>query len=339
MENENKAVQTTAPQVTASERFQRKIFAEFGNAVSGEVQVTEFQRSLVQGYFVCVDRMLKSCESDRIAKNAKASDPKYVNDLAYVWNNVNLTDLALDLVHYARMGLDMLQPNMLFPIAYKNHRTQKYDVTLMKGYNGIRYIAEKYAVETPKAVTAEVVYSTDKFRAIKKNATSEIESYEFEITSPFDRGTIIGGFAYLEFSDPAKNKLILMSMKDIEKRKPQYASVNFWGGTERKKINGEWVENEVEGWLDEMVKKTVLREAYSPKHIPLDPAKVDEAYHASKLREVRYAELEAEAEIEENANKTAIEVNFSDSTTEPEKILTIDTATGDVSENEAPPEF
>ena len=334
---ENKIVQNDV-QITASERFQRKVLNEFGGSV-GEIQITTAQKLLVQGYFIVIDRMLKTGENDRLTKNAKATDPKYVNDLPYNWKNVNLTDLAIDLVHYARMGLDMLQPNMLFPIAYKNNKTQKYDVTLMKGYNGVRYIAEKYAMEPPKSVAAEVVYSTDKFRPIKKNASSEIENYEFEITSPFDRGEIIGGFAYLEFSDPAKNKLIIMSMKDVEKRKPQYASPNFWGGKTTVWENGTRVEKEVEGWRDEMVKKTVLREAYSPKHIPLDPTKVDEAYHAAKLREVRYAELEAEAEIEENANKIVIDANFSDASDEPEKLLTLDTATGEVSETEALPEF
>lgn len=321
-------------EITASERFQRKVLAEFGGTV-GDVQITTAQKRLVQGYFIAIDRMLKISETDRLTKNEKSNKP---NDLPYVWKNVNLTELAVDLVHYARMGLDMLQPNMLFPIAYKNNKTQKYDITLMRGYNGIRYIAERYALNPPKSVTAEVVYSTDKFRPIKKNAASEIETYEFEITSPFDRGEIVGGFAYLEFSDPANNKLIIMSMKDIEKRKPLYASANFWGGKTTVWENGSRVEKEIDGWKDEMVKKTILREAYSSKYLPIDPAKVDEAYHAAKLREVRYAELEAEAEIEENANKIAIDVSFSEPVepAEPEKLLTLDTATGEVSETEQP---
>ena len=325
-------------EVSASERFTSMVFREFGANAVGEPQVTDHQRSLISNYFICIDRVLKTADAERIRRNEKNSDHQYDNTLPINWKSVNMTDLALDLVHYARMGLDMLQPNMLFPIPYKNNKSQKYDITLMKGYNGIRYIAEKYGVETPKAVTAEVVYSTDKFRPIKKNASSEIETYEFEITSPFDRGSIIGGFAYLEFRDPANNKLILMSLKDILKRKPQYASVNFWGGTERKKINGEWVENTVEGWLDEMVRKTILREAYSPKHIPIDPAKVDEAYRASKLREVRYAEIEADAEAEANANSIVIDVT-EETASEEEKVIVLDPQSGEVTEADVPPLF
>jgi recombination protein RecT len=89
----------------------------------------------------------------------------------------------------------------------------------------------------PTAVTVEVVYSSDNFRPIKKGKETRVESYEFEITNAFDRGTIVGGFAYLEFADPTKNELIIMSMKDVEKRKPQYASANFWGGKKKEKID------------------------------------------------------------------------------------------------------
>ena len=32
-----------------------------------------------------------------------------------------------------------------------------------------------------------------------------VASYEFEITNPFDRGDIVGGFGYLEYDDPTQN--------------------------------------------------------------------------------------------------------------------------------------
>lgn len=120
-----------------------------------------------------------------------------------------------------------------------------YDITLMEGYNGIRYIAEKYAVEVPTAVTIEVVYSTDTFKPIKKGKDNRVESYEFEINNAFSRGDIVGGFAYLEFADPTKNELIIMSMHDIEKRKPAYASANFWGGKGKEWKDGKQVEVEL----------------------------------------------------------------------------------------------
>lgn len=319
MENNN--VVEKKNEVSASERFTSMVFHEFGANAVGDPQVTDHQRSLISNYFICIDRVLKTADAERIRRNEKNTNHQYDNNLPINWKSVNMTDLALDLVHYARMGLDMLQPNMLFPIPYKNNKSQKYDITLMKGYNGIFYIAQKYAVERPKAITTEVVYSTDHFKPLKRNFDRSVEAYEFEITNPFDRGDIIGGFAYIEYDEPSKNKLIMMSKKDIEKRKPAHASDNFWGK-----------------WEDEMVKKTLVREACSGKYIPIDPAKVDEAYRASKLREVRYAEIEADAEAEANANSIVIDVT-EETTSEEEKVIVLDPQSGEVTEADIPPLF
>jgi len=312
-------------QLTVSEKFTNIVLREFGTSVAGVLQVTDYQRTLIQGYFIIIDRALKSAEEERVRKNANNRDPKYNNDLPISWNSVNMNSLAIDLMHYAKMGLDMMQENMLFPIPYKNNKRNCYDVNLMEGYNGIRYIAEKYAVEVPTAVTIEVVYSTDIFKPIKKGKDIHIENYEFEITNPFDRGEIVGGFAYLEFTDPTKNELIIMSMKDILKRKPQYASANFWGGKTKAWENGKQVETECEGWLDEMVRKTIIREAYSAKHLPRDPKKIDDNYQYMKMREARYAEVEVQEEINANANVTLIDT--AKPTTLPP---TVDTSTGEV---------
>jgi recombination protein RecT len=308
-------------EVSASERFTSMVFREFGANAVGEPQITDHQRSLISNYFIVIDRVLKTAEADRVARNEKNTNHQYDNNLPVSWKTVNMTDLALDLVHFARMGLDMMQPNMLFPIPYKNNKAQKYDITLMKGYNGIFYMAQKYAVEAPKAITVEVVYSTDHFKPLKRNFERSVEAYEFEITNPFDRGEIIGGFAYIEYDEPAKNKLVMMSKKDIEKRKPARASENFWGK-----------------WEDEMVRKTLVREACSAKYIPIDPAKVDEAYRAAKLREVRYAEIEADAEAEQNANRTVIDVTPEESTVN-EEVIILDPQSGEVTEAAETPLF
>ena len=292
----------------AAERFTAKVMKEFGSTV-GEIQVTDYQQQLVQGYFIAIDRALKSAEEERLRKNEKNKDhEKYDNNLPVTWGNVNLNDLALDVVHYARMGLDMMQENHLFPIPYKNNKTGKYDMTLMPGYNGIQYIAEKYAVEPPLAVTVELVYSTDTFRPIKKSAENRVENYDFAINNAFDRGEIIGGFGYIEFADPVKNKLVIMTKKDIEKRKPKYASANFWGGKQKVWENGKQVDQETDGWYEEMCLKTIKREIYSAKHIPRDPKKIDDNYQYMKMREARIAELEAQDIIDANANGMVIDV-------------------------------
>lgn len=307
MAKTNAVANTKTNQLTHSERFVNMVTKEFSSNVAGTLQLSEYQRTLVQGYFIAVDRAIKAAEEERVRKNGNNKDPKWNNELPVTWDTVNRTALALDVVHYAKMGLDMMQPNHLFAIPFKNNKKNQYDVNLMPGYNGIRYIAEKYAVEAPVAVTTEVVYSTDKFKPIKKSLSNKVESFEFEITNAFDRGQIIGGFAYLEYKDSTKNKLVIMSMKDIEKRKPDHASANFWGGKTKKWQNGKQVEVETDGWLDEMVRKTLIREAYSAKHIPLDPKKVDDAYQHMKLQELRFAEMETQASIDENANMILID--------------------------------
>lgn len=295
----NQAVATTntaaleAPQANMSERFMQKVVHEFSGSV-GEFQITEYQRQLIQGYFIGVDRALKTAEAERVRKNEKNTDHKYDNAVPVTWANVNMADLALDVVHYARLGLDTMQANFITPIPYLNSKTNRYDINLMLGYNGIKYIAEKFALCPPKSVTVELVYATDTFKPYKKGRGNDVESYDFEITNPFDRGNIVGGFGYIEYDDAHKNELVLMSMKDIEKRKPKYASANFWGGGTRKEwktVNGkrQQVEVENDGWLDEMCRKTIIREVYSPKHILLDPRKIDESYQYMKQREARLA--------------------------------------------------
>lgn len=283
--------------LSASERFMEKIVKEFGQGTSIDANLTDTQKRIVGGYFIAIDRALKEADSRR----------KQDNNLPIIWNNVNLNDLAPDLVHYARIGLDMTQDNMLFPIPYKNNKSGKYDITLMEGYNGRRYIAEKYAIDPPKDIRCELVYSTDTFRPIVKSATNKVENYEFEINNAFNRGEIVGGFAYLEFNDPTKNKLIIMTVADIEKRKPKYASPQFW--------------NE---WKTEMYKKTIIREACSSKYIVVDPTKIDENYQYLKMREARFAEQEAQAEIDENANRIIVDIPDEAPAPAPEPIPTDD---------------
>lgn len=289
-------------QKNASERFTDAVMKQFGGDI-GAPNFTEYQKRLIQGYFIGIDRALKTAEDERIRKNSNNKDHKWDNNLPVIWSNVNLRDLAIDVVHCARIGLDMTQDNHLFAVPYKNKKTQKYDISLTKGYIGKQYVHEKYAVEKPLSVTIELVYSSDTFRPIKKDAGNAVETYEFTINQPFDRGDIIGGFGYIEYDDASKNELVIMSLKDIEKRKPKNASPNFWGGKHG--------DADIDGWFSEMCRKTIYREVYSAKHIPIDPEKVDESYQHMKLREVQFAEMEVQQEVENYANGEFID------TTEP----------------------
>lgn len=290
MENKKTASESTqlaqapAKELNHSERFTAKVMATFGQNV-GLIEANEYMRSLIQGYFIAIDRSLKMAEEARLRKK-KNQDPVPV-----AWNTVNLNDLALDVMHYARIGLDMSMDNHLWPIPYKNNKTGLYDVTLMVGYGGVQYVAEKYAVDPPVAVTIELVYSNDTFIAIKKSRDNPIDTYTFDITQPFERGEIKGGFGYIEYADPKKNQLITMTRAQIEKRKPEYASPEFWGGEKDKWENGQKVGTvQVEGWFDEMCYKTLVREVYGSRHIPRDPRKIDDNYRYLKRRDAEAIE-------------------------------------------------
>lgn len=295
------------PDENMSERFSNMVMSEFGTRIA-PIEATDKMKQLIMGYFIEIDRALKVAEDSRLRKSEAKRDPIPAN-----WKNANLSDLAVDVMHYARIGMDMSLENMLFAIPYKNNKTQKYDITLMEGYNGKQFISERYAIHRPLAVAIELVYSNDTFEPIKKTKDNPIESYQFDIPKPFDRGDIIGGFGYIEFEDPRQNKLIIMTKAQIDKRKPDYASVEFWGGEKDKWENGQKVGKErVDGWYDEMCLKTIKREVYSAKYLPRDPAKIDEHYRYTRRREAESLEAATKAAMELYPDATVLTIDSGD---------------------------
>lgn len=299
-----------------SERFTSMVMSQYGK--TGSVYTfTEREKQLIRNYFICIDQTLQKAEADRLRKNASNRDHSYDNTLAYSWNTIDLPQLAQDLAHYARVGLDMMEDNTLFPIPYKNNKGNLYSITLMEGYNGIRYQAEKYALDPFRSVTVEVIYANDVFRPIKKSASNPVESYEFEIPQPFDRGEPVGVFGYIEFEDSAKNKLVIFSKADVMKRKPKYASPEFWGGKKTVYEKGRPVETTLDGWLPEMFEKTMKREIYGSKRIPRDPDKIDESYQYIRQREQQYEDIIIDAEVAQNGNGAPVMLPESPKAIEP----------------------
>lgn len=294
------AIAKTEP--TQSERFMAKVISEFGSSV-GEVALTNFQKRLAQNYFIALDGVLKTAEEKRLKKSDQYRDP-----VPMTWANVNMDKLSRDVVAYARIGFDPAQANHINLIPFKNNNTGKYDIGFIEGYRGIELKSVKYGLEVPDHVTVELVYSNDYFAPIKKDANHPHESYEFEIKNPFDRGTILGGFYFHSFiKTPEKNKLVMMTIKEIEKRKPEKASAEFWGGEKDKWEKGKKVGTEtVEGWYDKMVWKTVYRAAHND--ITIDSQKIDDDYLRLKQIESDLSDAEVSEEIRANANRDIIDV-------------------------------
>ncbi|MGV0854808.1 recombinase RecT [Empedobacter brevis] len=285
-----------------SERFTQLVAREF-QSDNGEIQISSRQKKLAQNYFIAIDQLLKTSEIKRLAKSEQYREP-----LSYTWDNINMNKLAVDVMAYSSIDLDPCQPNHLAVIPYKNNTTGKFDLSFTIGYVGLELKAKKYGFDVPKEVITEVVYSNDKFKQHKRNRENNFESYDFEVVNDFDRGEIIGGFYYLIYDDETKNRIRVFNMHDIEKRIPKHAAAEFWGGEKDVWKNGQRTgeKEEIEGWKDEMVLKTLKRAAYNS--ISIDSSKIDEnlmqVIQAEKSIDV---EGDIKYEIEQKANSQQID--------------------------------
>lgn len=278
---------------TQSERFTQKVIQEF-TGTNGSLPITNHQKRLIQNYFITIDQSLKSAEEKRLKKSEKNRDP-----LPILWPNINMEQLALRVVSCARLGLDPFLSNHINMLPVKNNSAGNYSIVFITGYSGLEIISSKYGLEIPKDKIVELVFSNDKFVPIKKDIENKIESYHFKISeNPFDRGEVIGGFYYHVFEDATKNRLVFWPKSEIEKRKPTYASSEFWGG--EKDV---WKDNKVigtehvEGWYNEMAWKTLKRA--SENSITIDSQKIDDDY-------IRLSENENKA-VQTAQTETALE--------------------------------
>lgn len=305
---EKKENQVAKVQVSQSERFTAAVMKEFSSN-NGEVKLTPFQKKLCQNYFIKIDQTLKDAEKKRMSKSEE-----YRDALPLSWENVNMSKLAVDVIAYSSVELDPTQPNHINMIPYKNTANNKYDMGFVIGYRGMELKAKKYGLEVPVDVVVELVYSSDKFKQYKKDLNNKVESYQLEVTDDFNRGDVIGGFWYHIFENPEKNKLKVFSLKDIEKRKPAYASVEFWGGEKDVWKNGKKTgdKEKIDGWFEEMAFKTISRNAYNA--ITIDSKKIDDNYLAIIQKETEMKDAIIQNEVISEANKQRID--FDDDATE-----------------------
>lgn len=255
---------------SAGDRFTGMIIKEL-TSMTGEVSISDFQRKLAANYFIKIDTVLKDAEKKRLAKREDQRDETPVT-----WENLNSAKLAQDVVAYSSIGLDPLQPNHINIIPFKNSLTKKYDINFMMGYRGLELKATKFGVDVIDVIV-ELVYSNDKFKSLKKDRDVSIETYTFDVIDDFNRGEIVGGFYYHRYkNNPEKNKLRVLTLEQIKKRAPKYASTEFWGGEKDIWKNGVKTKEKeiVDGWFDEMCYKTIARAAYND--ITIDSEKIND---------------------------------------------------------------
>lgn len=281
------------PQESVSTRFTGLMMREFEGVTGAAVELTADQKRLAQHLFLKIDTTLKELEAKRIKAGQNERQP-------IIWQNVNMQKLAIDAMRRIEIGLDALIDNHISPIPYWNSKESKYDLDLRIGYAGKDYYKRRYAVNPPKHIIYELVYSKDKFKVVKKSAKNPVESYEFDIADPFDRGTIVGGFGYLIFEDETQNQVIVVSEKDFLRSESQ-GNKDFWTRNPT-----------------EMRYKTIVNRVTAKLYA--DPEKTPESY--------RVVEAEYEAE-DEGRVQSAIDEGMS---------RTVDQQTGEIKEPEKAPE-
>ena len=262
--------------VNAAEKFTQVVIKQFGSTVGEGIKLTDYQRRLAQHLFVKIDMSMKELEKKRLQRGKPGSP--------ITWENVNMNALATSAMQRVELGLDALIPNHIHVIPYWNTAAGKYDIDLRVGYMGKDYYKRQMAVEPPAEIVYQLVHKKDKFRPIMQGFKNPVESYEFEIPEPFDRGEVVGGFAYLVYENERLNKLIIVSAAEFEKSRKKAGSDEFWGN-----------------YPDEMKYKTLVTRA--TKYLNIDPQKVNASYLAvEREEEVIDAEI-VKTEIEGNANK------------------------------------
>jgi recombination protein RecT len=176
--------------------------------------------------------------------------------------------MAIDAMHRINLGLDASIKNHLFAVPYFNDKTKKYDVDLRIGYEGKLYIRKQVAVTTPKDIILHLVFKNDRFVPLMQSADRKVESYEFDIINPFDRGELIGGFGYIVYDDPSLNKLVILSKADFDKYAKKAMSREFW-----------------DGWYEQMCYKTLAHRV--AEKVEIDPKKANNSFHVVEEQDSR----------------------------------------------------
>lgn len=243
---------------TTSERFLTEIKKQFTSAVGSEVEWTAYQRKLGVNLFMKANMVLEEQEARRLQRGGTGAP--------ITWENVNLKKLAQDSAHRINIGLDAMIDNHLQIIPRFNSKLGKYDLSLDIGYRGKDYYRREVAIDPPKNIIYDLVYSNDEFMMIKKGADSQKDHYIHEVPKPFDRGEIIGGFGYIEYEDETKNRLITVEERDFKKREAKAKTNAFWSE-----------------WPMEMRLKTLAH--ITTSHLRIDPKKVNASYYYVEAQE------------------------------------------------------
>jgi recombination protein RecT len=294
----NAPATVTNGQGTISEKFVARIEKQFAAELGSPVSWTPIQRTLAQHLYVRCDQALIDAESRRQSNRNKTSDPPIT------WANVDMTKLTMRAVHCVALELDAYAKNQLFFVPYLNKRTGKYDVDIRIGYAGEDHCSRKFALDEIVDIRYQLVYKGDAF-GIHTNDHG-VEVYTYQPADYFEPGPVIGGFGYVMYADPRKNRVIPIARREFDKAQRAAQGTEFWGGPQARWENGKRVEGEFdEKFYNEMCYKTIVHRVN--KTIPKDPTRVNMAVLDQMTSEsVDAVDAEFATEIEDRANATPL---------------------------------
>lgn len=185
---------------------------------------------------------------------------KTIKDKGIGWEQVNKDGLPSKLLYYAQLNLNPAN-NELYILPYK--KGDKYVLEFEESYLGKKKKIKKFSSDKLIDAISFVVREGDIYEPDINILDGD--TLEFKPKS-FNNGPIIGAVCYLRFENSSKNRIIEMSLEELEKIKE--ASKAKMGG----KLSPAW-----QKWESEMYKKAVLKRALKDVYVEV-PADYQTAY-------------------------------------------------------------
>lgn len=185
---------------------------------------------------------------------------KTIKDKGITWNQVNKDGLPSKLLYYAQLGLNPANGE-LYILPYREK--DGYVLNFEESYLGKKKKVKKFSSDNLLEAIAFVVREEDIYEP-------EVDLFKGDTLvfnpKPFNDGRVIGAVCYLKFKDETRNRIVEMSLKELEQVKE--ASRDKMNG----KLSPAWKK-----WESEMYKKAVLKRALKDIEIEV-PTEYQNAY-------------------------------------------------------------
>ena len=185
---------------------------------------------------------------------------KAIKDKGITWNQVNKDGLPSKLLYYAQLGLNPANGE-LYILPYREK--DGYVLNFEESYLGKKKKVKKFSSDNLLEAIAFVVREEDIYEP-------EVDLFKGDTLvfnpKPFNDGRVIGAVCYLKFKDETRNRIVEMSLKELEQVKE--ASRDKMNG----KLSPAWKK-----WESEMYKKAVLKRALKDIEIEV-PTEYQNAY-------------------------------------------------------------